>query len=515
MRLWGAKGEDGLASRGWTRVTYLLFALTILVALAQARGPSADPRPLASKTPGGAAAEENQPVAEDEAERTALADGNEGDHPSTAIVGGDAGAGGSDPPVFYRPAPANAATDSQGAGADSGPVCADLGGFPSNRQIAFPLPREYVNSYEDTWGAPRPQGGHEGTDLMVPTGTAEYAITDGTIVAVDGANENGWNTLGGYTVMLRAAYSVGPIKHGDLFYYAHLDRESALEIGTKVRVGQTIGYAGNTGQGPEVTRGLFPPHLHFGWYDATGTRSTATSGAMNPYPLLEWIEANGGAITGGSDARYCESPRTGGPVPSAGASRWPAPRTPGVSPDLGSNAPSAETHEPQIDRASGAAPTGQQPSPTESPRPTPGGAAQQTHPQTPVSPSSQPQNPQRAGPPAGESAPQEEPARAPAVGSSQDHPDTPATDTDANETTEGPAGDNPDEHADQGSGEDAPQAGGEEPEDKGSEDGSQAGSRADDQDSPGEDQYTPENGTFEAYDDPKVTRGRVAAAAAR
>jgi collagen type III alpha len=379
---------------------------------------------------------------------------------------------------------------------DSGPVCADLGGFPSNRQIAFPLPREYVNSYEDTWGAPRPQGGHEGTDLMVPTGTAEYAITDGTIVAVDGANEHGWNTLGGYTVMLRATYSVGPIKHGDLFYYAHLNRESALEIGTKVRVGQTIGYAGNTGQGPEVTRGLFPPHLHFGWYDATGTRSTATSGAMNPYPLLEWIKANGGAITGGSDARYCESPRTGGPVPSAGASRWPAPRTPGVSPDIGSNAPSA-------------APTGQQqPSLTESPRPTPGGAAQQIHPQTSGFPSSQLQIPPApragptAGPTAGGSAPQEEPDRAPAGGSSQDHSDLQAPNADANETADDPSGEqNADEHADQGSGEDAPQAAGEEPEDEGSEDGSQA----DDQDSPGEDQYTPETGTSEADDDPEAT----------
>jgi hypothetical protein len=80
---------------------------------------------------------------------------------------------------------------------------------------------------------------------MVPTGTAEYTVTDGTIVTVAGTNEYGWNTLGGYTMMLRAAYSVGPVKHGDLFYYAHLDRKSALEIGTRVRVGQTIGYAGS------------------------------------------------------------------------------------------------------------------------------------------------------------------------------------------------------------------------------------------------------------------------------
>src|SRR3712207_9364137 len=98
--------------------------------------------------------------------------------------------------------------------------------------------------------------------------------------------------------MVEAAYSVGPIKKGDLFYYAHLERESALKIGTRVRAGQVVGYAGDTGQGPELTRGLFPPHLHLGWYDATGSRSDVVSGAMNPYPLLEWIKANGGAITG-------------------------------------------------------------------------------------------------------------------------------------------------------------------------------------------------------------------------
>ena len=89
----------------------------------------------------------------------------------------------------------------------------------------------YANSYDDTWGAPRPQGGHEGTDLMSPAGTPEYAVTDGTIVPVTGSNGNGWNTLGGYALMLRAAYSVGPVREGDLFYYAHLEKESALPLG--------------------------------------------------------------------------------------------------------------------------------------------------------------------------------------------------------------------------------------------------------------------------------------------
>jgi murein DD-endopeptidase MepM/ murein hydrolase activator NlpD len=328
-----------LAEFGWTRLAHLLFALTILLALAHLGSPSADPRPLDRAT-----VEENPPAAEagvrslapsarrEAAVPAALADRAGGNDENGASAGAPDAADPQDPPVFYRPAPAN---PTPGRGGGVGPVCANLGTFASDRALAFPLPKEYLGSYTDTWGAPRPQGGHEGTDLMAPTGTPEYAITDGTIVPVSGSNENGWNTLGGYAVMLEADYSIGPVKKGDLFYYAHLERESALEIGTRVRVGQTVGYAGDTGQGPEVTRGLFPPHLHFGWYDARSTtRSTTTSGAMNPYPLLEWIKAAGGAITGGSDARYCEAPRTGGPIPSTGADRWPAPDSPGVSPDL-------------------------------------------------------------------------------------------------------------------------------------------------------------------------------------
>jgi hypothetical protein len=49
---------------------------------------------------------------------------------------------------------------------------------------------------------------------MGPTGTPEVVITDGTIVPVKGANENGWNRLGGYTVMLESAYDAGPIEAG-------------------------------------------------------------------------------------------------------------------------------------------------------------------------------------------------------------------------------------------------------------------------------------------------------------
>lgn len=267
-----------------------------------------------------------------------------------------------EPPVFYRPSARAAAPDAAGTGnapAATGPVCGDLGNFPKSSRAVFPLSNLYFDSYEDSWGAPRPQGGHEGADLMSPFDTPEYAITDGTIVPVSGANGNGWNTLGGYTVMLRADYDVGPIEEGDLFYYAHMNKESALKIGTRVRAGQVVGYAGDTGYGPEVTRGFMPSHLHLGWYDTTGARTALDSGAMNPYPLLEWIKANGGAVAGGSEARYCKAPQTGPPVPSSGGDTWSYPTSPGVRPDLdtgsgdGRPSPIVEESSSSIERAPG------------------------------------------------------------------------------------------------------------------------------------------------------------------
>ncbi len=213
-------------------------------------------------------------------------------------------------------------------------MCGNLGNFPKSSKAIFPLPKNYLNSYDDTWGAPRTQGAHEGTDLMAPSGTPEYAITDGTLVPVSGSNADGWNSLGGYAMMLRADYSIGPIHAGDLFYYAHMDRKSPLRTGTRVRAGQVLGVAGDTGQGPEGTRGLFPPHLHLGWYDMSGARTNLPSGAMNPYPLLQWLKTNGGTVAGGSKAPYCIAPQRDNPVPSTGKSYWPSSGSPGRQPDL-------------------------------------------------------------------------------------------------------------------------------------------------------------------------------------
>ena len=58
--------------------------------------------------------------------------------------------------------------------------------------------------------------------MFAPEGTQIRSITDGTVVTARGSDERGWNSLGGYTVMVEAAYDAGPIRRGDLLYYAHM-----------------------------------------------------------------------------------------------------------------------------------------------------------------------------------------------------------------------------------------------------------------------------------------------------
>lgn len=160
-------------------------------------------------------------------------------------------------------------------------------------RAVFPLPQEYADSYTNDWGAPRSQGSHEGTDIYAPEGTPIYSITSGAITTAYGSNDDGWNTLGGYTVMVQADRDSGPVRRGDRLYYAHLSEPTPLEDGTQVEAGQRIGTVGRTAGEVEGTVADFPPHLHLGWYGGMsvlgGEREYETSpgGAVNPYPLLQ------------------------------------------------------------------------------------------------------------------------------------------------------------------------------------------------------------------------------------
>ena len=149
--------------------------------------------------------------------------------------------------------------------------------------VYFPIPSADI-SYEDSFGEPREYGGrrtHEGTDLFGTVEEAGYypvlSVTDGVV------EKKGWLPLGGYRIGIRAP-------HGGYFYYAHLSGyEKDFRIGEEVKAGDILGYMGNTGYGPEGTKGQFPVHLHFGIYLKTPNYEELS---VNPYWVLRAVQKN-------------------------------------------------------------------------------------------------------------------------------------------------------------------------------------------------------------------------------
>jgi hypothetical protein len=121
-------------------------------------------------------------------------------------------------------------------------------------------------TYFDDYGAARPQGSHQGNDLMADKGTPVIAVADG-VVRMQHSNR------GGYMLYLRNA------AHEWLYIHLNNDvrgndgkggRKTAyargLRDGMRVRAGQEIAYVGNSG---DAEGG--PAHLHFEEHSASGT----------------------------------------------------------------------------------------------------------------------------------------------------------------------------------------------------------------------------------------------------
>lgn len=134
--------------------------------------------------------------------------------------------------------------------------------------------------FENGYGAGRTYGGdrkHEGIDIMStvnkPGCLKIRSVSDGII------EKMGWLELGGYRLGIRSS-------SGIYYYYAHLDHyEDGIKEGKHIRAGEIIGYMGDTGYGPEVTRGQFDVHLHFGIYIMKADEEVS----LNPYYLLEYL----------------------------------------------------------------------------------------------------------------------------------------------------------------------------------------------------------------------------------
>ena len=146
----------------------------------------------------------------------------------------------------------------------------------------FPIEPGHDYDYSDGYGDARTYGGkrsHEGIDIMCPMGTPLVSVCDGTV------EKMGWLELGGWRIGIRG-------EDGIYYYYAHLSEyREGLQEGDKVEKGELIGYAGDTGYGPEGTTGQFLPHLHFGMYEREGFPNLGER-AINPFPFLKAWERN-------------------------------------------------------------------------------------------------------------------------------------------------------------------------------------------------------------------------------
>jgi len=132
--------------------------------------------------------------------------------------------------------------------------------------LGFPVAGKGNRDVQSFWGASRDGGGrsHEGVDIFAARGTPVVAVSNGLVT------RTGNQGLGGKQVWLRDQSS------GEAYYYAHLD--SILTAGgKKVRINDTLGFVGNTGNAAGG-----PPHLHFGIY--------TSGGAADPYPYIRTRE---------------------------------------------------------------------------------------------------------------------------------------------------------------------------------------------------------------------------------
>ncbi|GEQ84656.1 hypothetical protein ULMS_01640 [Patiriisocius marinistellae] len=133
-------------------------------------------------------------------------------------------------------------------------------------QYAFPVVGKDNRAIQSFWGADREGGkrSHKGNDIFAARGTPVVAITDGIV------SSTGNRGLGGKQVWLRDGI------FGQSLYYAHLDSIIARQ-GQRVKIGDTLGLVGNTGNARTT-----PPHLHFGIY--------TSGGAIDPYPFIKISE---------------------------------------------------------------------------------------------------------------------------------------------------------------------------------------------------------------------------------
>lgn len=124
-------------------------------------------------------------------------------------------------------------------------------GVPLRKSVASvvgPFPVAGLAWWTDDWHACRDGCSrfHEGLDIFAEAGTPLVAAADGVVT------QKGRGKLSGLHVEIEDA-------DGTQYFYAHLSGwAEGLRIGQQVRVGQALGFVGNTGNAIST-----PPHVHF------------------------------------------------------------------------------------------------------------------------------------------------------------------------------------------------------------------------------------------------------------
>ena len=153
------------------------------------------------------------------------------------------------------------------------PTAIALGVLPDMATLGLPqisvFPTQGRCSFVDSWHDSRSGGRlHIGVDIVGPKGLAIYAVTDGTITKMYGAESK----LSGNALRLTAADST-------YFFYAHLDSFApGITVGSVVKAGQIVGYMGASGNAGGNS------HLHFEIHPGGGE-------AVNPYPVVKAVDA--------------------------------------------------------------------------------------------------------------------------------------------------------------------------------------------------------------------------------
>lgn len=130
----------------------------------------------------------------------------------------------------------------------------DPGNFPlagpnaANAKYLKAFPVAGKHHYISDFGAPRPQGVHEGNDIMADRNIPIRAVANGTVKRLSRTE----TPRGGIWIWLTDTV-------GNEYFYAHMESIApGLEAGNSVSPGQVIGAVGNSGDARSTAT-----HLHF------------------------------------------------------------------------------------------------------------------------------------------------------------------------------------------------------------------------------------------------------------